>query len=737
MSEREAKDFLDNSYIVNEPLFEIMLRPLHIKLRIADKLLSRFSLLVGMSISSFVPSLSAQHSSLLVSVDSLLAEIEVSKKNGDIQKVLDQEDELAFQYRIKGELFEAIETYNRIRQITSEHDMDSFYFHSLNNIGSTYHQMEDENRVDSIYAIIKKSKNVPGAIMGAAYYLPAFYAAQRGEYDVGVRGYNRSLEFFRAVKDSSKLPIVLRALGNTYGRQGKSANSLKHYLESIPYYTPGSPNYKYVINAYNSINNIFYRHKNYSQALAYSSKILELQHLLRYDSQKQYYNYLHARNLDALNRHSEADSLYDVSYKYYSEQERDVFGFQNNKLSVELGLLGRSLRQDDLLSASKYLDLLDEGFRNLDSGNQLEEMIDMTQDYTKFKCEFFNRTKNYVALKNELDRLEENLVTNQDLELQNIFHSYSHKYWLSQGNHELALVNHEKSQVLSDSIYRMDQLVLVQDMESRYQKTEQENRIALLSSQNELTELQLLSSGRRNIIFGSALALFFIVSIVLYNLYQRIRKKNRLIQLADNEKTVLLQEIHHRVKNNLQVISSLLALQGKYITDDHALDALRQGQDRVQSMALIHKDLYQSENLKGVNIQDYFEQVVDNLFESYNIAEEDIELELDVSPLMLDIDTMIPLGLVINELVSNSLKHAFENTENGKIKVTLKEKDGILNLEVSDNGKGITSLDDLEGNSFGYELIKAFSNKLKAEIIINNDHGFAINLLIKNYKLAA
>ena len=216
-----------------------------------------------------------------------------------------------------------------------------------------------------------------------------------------------------------------------------------------------------------------------------------------------------------------------------------------------------------------------------------------------------------------------------------------------------------------------------------------------------------------------------------------INEQNSIISTALTEKEILLKEIHHRVKNNLQVISSLLALQGKYISDDHALDALWQGQDRVQSMALIHQDTYQTNNLKGVNTQDYFEQVVDNLFDSYNISEEEITLELEVAPLMLDVDTMIPLGLVINELVSNSLKHAFKKESNGKIEVKLKEVTQELILKVSDNGKGIVSLNEIEGKSFGYELIKAFAKKLKAEIAIDNSEGFAIELRIKNYKTAA
>jgi len=126
-----------------------------------------------------------------------------------------------------------------------------------------------------------------------------------------------------------------------------------------------------------------------------------------------------------------------------------------------------------------------------------------------------------------------------------------------------------------------------------------------------------------------------------------------------------LKEIHHHIKNNLQFISALLGLQTDHVSDQVALDALQDGQDRVQSMPLIHPDLYQRDDLASVNVQEYFVKLIEGLFDSYNIHPDDITLHLEVVNLDLDVDTVVPIGLIVNELVSNCLQYAFSDGEQG------------------------------------------------------------------------
>ncbi|MBT8233951.1 MAG: sensor histidine kinase [Saprospiraceae bacterium] len=249
--------------------------------------------------------------------------------------------------------------------------------------------------------------------------------------------------------------------------------------------------------------------------------------------------------------------------------------------------------------------------------------------------------------------------------------------------------------------------------------------------------LLFIKLGIQNAYIYLGVVLVTMLIYVIYKLRSRIINQNQALVKANSEKEILISEIHHRVKNNLQIISSLLSLQSNYIQDNNAFDAIRQGHNRVHTISLIHNDLYAAENLKGVSSIEYFENILDNLFDSYNINEEKICLDLQIDALMLDVDTMIPLGLITNELVSNVFKHAFEEKNEGKIKVALTKAEDCLILEVSDNGKGLDNHDDLKRNSFGYALIQAFANKLKADIEVNSDSGLRIALKIKNFTIAA
>ncbi|MDF1696738.1 MAG: histidine kinase dimerization/phosphoacceptor domain -containing protein [Saprospiraceae bacterium] len=213
-----------------------------------------------------------------------------------------------------------------------------------------------------------------------------------------------------------------------------------------------------------------------------------------------------------------------------------------------------------------------------------------------------------------------------------------------------------------------------------------------------------------------------------------LSQKNLLLDQSVNEKQTLLQETHHRVKNNLQIIASLLNLQRKYTKDKKLTSALIDGRNRVKSMALIHQLLYQKKDLKGINVRNYVENLMSSLFSSLKADKKNIQFINDVDPLHLHEDTLLAIGLIINEVVTNSLKYAFEERENGKIQISLLKKDPYLFLSISDNGIGIPEDFNInDKSSFGYSLITSLSKKLDAEISIFCDNGTTINLLINKF----
>ena len=186
------------------------------------------------------------------------------------------------------------------------------------------------------------------------------------------------------------------------------------------------------------------------------------------------------------------------------------------------------------------------------------------------------------------------------------------------------------------------------------------------------------------------------------------------------EKEVLIKEIHHRVKNNMQIISSLLNLQIRYVDEEEAVNVLKESQNRVKSMAMIHEKLYMSEDLTHINFVDYIQNLVINLFNSFNVENTNIKPILEIENVSLNIETAVPCGLIISELVSNSLKYAFPNERKGEIYVSLKTVDDKYELIIRDNGIGLPEeLDFNNLETLGLLLVNNLTEQIDGELTIN------------------
>ncbi len=260
---------------------------------------------------------------------------------------------------------------------------------------------------------------------------------------------------------------------------------------------------------------------------------------------------------------------------------------------------------------------------------------------------------------------------------------------------------------------------------------------AALGRENFLKAEELAREKKlRRVLMGGA-ALFLLAAGVILVQYRRQKSKSFIIQKQSDDLQVLMKEIHHRVKNNLQVISSLLDLQSMTITDNQASEAVKEGKNRVQSMALIHQNLYNEGNIKGIKAKEYISNLLQSLCDSYNITNDKLVIKTQIDDLSLDVDTMIPLGLVLNELVSNSLKYAFKDGRDGELRIILRDETHHLLLKVSDNGSGYPEgLNSKDGKSFGMKMIRAFAQKLKAKLDVYNDNGAVVEMQITKYQLA-
>lgn len=199
---------------------------------------------------------------------------------------------------------------------------------------------------------------------------------------------------------------------------------------------------------------------------------------------------------------------------------------------------------------------------------------------------------------------------------------------------------------------------------------------------------------------------------------RKIATKNEALTASVKEKELLLREIHHRVKNNLQMVSSLLKSHSRNFDDPKSLKAFKEGENRVYSMALIHEKLYQGQDIGSIRFEDYLKELVDH-FVKVNDSESEVKVDFKCDDISLDIDTAVPLGLIANELVTNSFKHAYEGVENPELNIVLKELDegGSLKMEISDNGAGLPQdYDWKRSRSMGMRLVNNLSKQLLGSV---------------------
>lgn len=214
-----------------------------------------------------------------------------------------------------------------------------------------------------------------------------------------------------------------------------------------------------------------------------------------------------------------------------------------------------------------------------------------------------------------------------------------------------------------------------------------------------------------------------------------LKEAEETLKTSLREKEVLLKEVHHRVKNNLQVISSIINLQSHYVKDAKTLEMLNESQNRIKSMAFIHEKLYQTKDFANINITDYIKKLSQSLVHSYRIKKDNIALKFNLDDIVVDLDQSIPCGLIINELVSNALKYAFPENRDGIIFISMFESENVLTLSVRDDGIGLPDgLDYKNTESLGLQLVVALTDQLDGEIVLDRKNGTSFTITFAKLK---
>jgi len=322
-------------------------------------------------------------------------------------------------------------------------------------------------------------------------------------------------------------------------------------------------------------------------------------------------------------------------------------------------------------------------------------------------------------------KVAEAMATSLELleQLKDIYHL---KMVLHKKRHDpgAALAYSERLMVVKDSILNREKAQSLAEMQTRYESLKKEDRIALLEKEGLLRAVQLERNALLIRMLGVAIVLVLIIVALVYHNFRVVRRNKKHIEL-------LLRELHHRVKNNLQILSSLLSLQSQQLTDDTAIRAVKSSESRINAMALIHRKLYTVDQNRTVDIKEYITELIQYLVYSYGYHEKNFKLDLEIKEISIDVDKAIPLGLILNELISNAFKHAYANQPNPHLAVNLAFPEvNALNIQIRDNGAGIPAVDEKQRKTFGMKIVHTLIKELKGSVNVKSDNGTTYELNI-------
>lgn len=504
-------------------------------------------------------------------------------------------------------------------------------------------------------------------------------------------------------------------------------SSIYHHIKAIEIYEDVDSLRKKLITAYHNLSTVYSSSENGQKALEYTKKSLSIAQELKSNIDIPYAYF----NIGFIHHGLEHYDSAQVNYR------KTIYSFPSDSISylklaafANLGKVFLELEQLD--SSNKYFQLYQEGSKIYPDSSMYNNM-----HVSRTLFEYNLKTKNYGQAQKNLKRaLGYARTLDMPTEIAIEYDNYA-SYYKDKGIYDSALYYYTKSQELSDSIESAEVRNKIVEIETKYQTAKKENKILELESEAEVNQAQ------NNLLSLATISLIVIMIIVLafFTINRRkskeLAKQNIIIQKSYKEIEDLIRESHHRIKNNLQVVSSLLKMQSKNVKSDEARSSLVEAFNRVKTITLLHQRLQGSQTFKVIKMEEFIGQLVDNIKHSVTNSDSNIAIKTQIESVEVDTDQSISIGLIINELITNSIKYAFPN-KSGEISITLKVINNKLELEIADNGIGFPEdFDPQSGKSLGFKIVKSLSIKLKAEMLVSNENGAHVKILIPQSQLVS
>jgi two-component sensor histidine kinase len=604
------------------------------------------------------------------------------------------------------------------------------------------------------------------------YYLAIAYDRSAEEMPERLRCLQQAAEQYAKLHDRAKEAFVLKTIADMHQVQGNNTLAREELLHVIDLYR--SIDYKRLHYTFDLLVSVSIKEGNYKEALQYSFAALKSARATRdttllpslflrmgsiYKNLKQLDNALAYLQLGLDQAHREKNTFYVLNIAngiasmlitQHKPQEaltilqREIKAFppadNMNRYTVAMGLMA-------CYTANKQYQLAEKYATDLDRFLQTRQVY--PDDYSQHLIAYLKigrlcvAGQRYAKARLYLGRVQALQAKAGSLENEASTHLLLFKVDSAQGAFPNAIAHYQRYKVLRDSIFSEKQGKQVARLQVQYDTQKREQSISLLKKQTQAQQASLRQREfQRNAVVVGALLLALVLGLVYnrYRLKQRsnglleakqaeINQKNQSLQHLLIEKDWMLKEIHHRVKNNLEVISSLLDTQSNYLRDPAAVTALREGQNRVHAMALIHQKLYQSDNLSLVNMAAYIREITEHLLESFD-CQDIVQMQLAVAPIKLEVTLATPLGLILNEALTNALKYAFPHQQSGTVMVELTEVGkGLLQLTIADDGIGFPLGLNLEDNkTMGLTIIRGLSSQLDGTLRISQTPGVRVNI---------
>jgi len=509
------------------------------------------------------------------------------------------------------------------------------------------------------------------------------------------------------------LAFLNTQLGYIFERKGELDKAADHALESLRLGEKFGDK-RAIALAYSDLSNIFWKQSKFEQGLEYGLKSIDVfeERGIR-DLDYDFTLYVVGNNYLDLGEYEEALTYYDLAIEI-GEQ----YGFYNNLSDVYISLvdLNAYLKQFEAAEAAgvnavKYAELLENNFMIMRSWLAIGKLQNL-------------QGKSEEAIQSLQKSIE---VATED---------FGDEFYLSQAYEALAFAfaatqAYQKAYQAFIKYNELKNRIFTAEADQRISLLQTEFDVALKESTIKLQETALAQQRTRQTIIMIIAGFLLVIVLILYRNRQNNRRKNALLEKQNKEKEFLLKEIHHRVKNNLEIVSGLLALQSAQLTDLHAVNVMQESQNRVQSMSMIHQKLYQGTNLSTIEMKDYFHNLGTHVLDSFGM-EDRVSFICDMEALELDVDTAIPLGLIVNELLTNALKYAFPNNSKGEMRLVLEQKNQeFLYLKVSDNGIGQPIHDKATGTGFGSQLVNLLCQQLQGKMHYSMENGTSVSFEFK------